>query len=1004
MGDMWTLLPPMKPQTYALDDAQSVVAQPASGVTCALGGPGTGKSATLVEAVVQRVKAGAPLSEIAVLAGSRQAAQDLRRKVVGRIARAQTQPLFTTVHGLALGLMRQATPADALPWALLRAPEQEERIRELLSHGRASWPEQLQPALETRGFARQLRELLARIRQRSWDEHDVARLAQERGDAELAAVADFLDEYLAVGDLEQTIDYAELVFRTRVLLSDPGAAEMVCAQIREIFVDDAHDLDPAQTALLGDFAHLGIPVTVFGDPDQVVSGFRGASARGMLALLDVEPSRSIALVHDHRHSGAVSAALANLRRHITTVTARPACDAVGDEEGAVSVAVYDSVAAEAAHVADGLRRAVADGAQWSELAVIVRAGRSQLMPLTRALLQLGIPVEVAADELVLSDNEAVGALLSAISLAASDADPTDEEARSLLLSPLVGLDAVSVRRFERYVEGSTIWEKMCATEPGGEWAVVKQVADALVEVSDALADGGSVGEALWALWDSTEWPTHLRQAALRGDRYANHQLDATVELFERAGREPILSGAAGVRIFVRDLEGEEIPADTGRESKVTGTGALIITAHRAKGREWKHVWVVGVQEGRWPQGAPGGQILDAGRLLDGQPRMVSEHLQEERRLFYLACARASTYLHVSAVAAEDLQPSRFLRELGVTPVEVIGYPEQPLTSSGLVGALRAAVADPESSGQLRRGAALRLHQLAQQGIDAANPSNWWGPPPAAMEPNTAMVRLSGSMLREILDCPRRYYLERRARAQRPSPVAASFGSLIHSVAQRAQIDGLDADGMRAMVAEQWDDVEFAAPWQEAHAKALSDEIIDRLAAWIPSHRDTLLSVEHGFEVPVEVAGREVLLHGFVDRIDLLHTSDGPALRIIDFKTMKSKPKAKEVASNVQLGLYQLAAESGAFDALAPGVRKVAAAALVLLRFDASGLPAVMEQSSLAAIPELPEEPLKVGPTWMHERIAAALDVLESGEFPATPGDACRTCDFRAGCPKFQENA
>ncbi|WP_297741251.1 ATP-dependent DNA helicase [uncultured Tessaracoccus sp.] len=1001
---MWTLLPPQSAPSHELDASQRGAREPVSGVTCVLGGPGTGKTVTLVESVVRRVQEGASLSEIAVLAGSRQAAQQLRRTVIGRIGQAQTQPLFTTVHGLALGLLRLAEPSDQLPWALLRAPEQEERIRDLLVHGRAEWPKSLQPALETRGFARQLREVLARIRQRSLDEHDVARLAQQRQSSTLAAIADFLDEYLNVGDLAQTLDYAELVYRTRVVLHDPASSGMVRERIREVFVDDAHDLDPAQTALLGDLAMLGIPVTVFGDPDQVVSEFRGATSQGMLSLTKLEPSRIMKLVHDHRHAVAVASSLNVLRGRIAAATARTPLVPVRSDEGEVTVELCSSESAEVAHVADGIRRTVVSGASWSDIAVIARAGKAQLMPLTRALLRLGIPVEVAADELVLAEDEAVAALLSALCLAASSDEPTDDQARALALSPLVGLDAIALRRLERHEDGDGVWAKMLGTDSEGEWATARIVADTLTRVSSWLEVGRSVADTLWEVWSCTRWPSALQQAALQGDRHANHHLDAVVELFERASHEPVLSGAAGVWKFARDLEGQEIPADTGRESRITGTGVLVTTAHRAKGREWQHVWVVGVQEGRWPQAAPGGQLLDPGRLLDGEPRTIAEHLQEERRLFYLACARACTSLHVSAVASSDLQPSRFLSELGVPLTEVTGSPARPLTSQALVGELRQALADPERSTVLRRGAAARLQRLAAEGIASANPANWWQAPQRSPLAGCTALRLSGSALENILTCPRQYYLARRARAKRPANHAASFGSLIHEVAQNGQTDDLDSAGMRALLDERWSTVDFVAPWQEISERAQAEDMIDRLAAWFPEQSATLLGVEQGFEARVEVQGREVVLHGFVDRLELLHTEEGPKLRILDFKTTRSKPTANAVATNVQLGLYQLAAQTGAFDALAPGVRAVASAALVMLRFDASGMPLVMEQSSLTAAPQLPDEPLTVGPTWMHDRLASAKAVLDTGEFPATPGDACRMCEFRSDCPAIQEMA
>ncbi len=1004
MGAMWKLLPPEAPTHPVLDEVQESALTPHPGVTVVLGGPGTGKSAMLVELVARRVLAGTPLGRIAVLAGSRAAAQQLRRTIVGRVGRAQTQPVVTTVHGLALGLLRDAAPRDERPWTLLRAPQQEERIRDLLQHPRVRWPEGLQPALGTRGFARQLRELLARIRQRSWDEEQLADLAEQRGDETLAAVADFLDEYLAVGDLEGSIDYAELVHRTRIALHDADVGLAVRARLDLVVVDDAHDLDPAQTALLADVAELGIPLTALGDPDQVVSGFRGATAQGLLQLAGRPGARTVQLEDTHRHGRAVAAAVGGLRRRLPTVGAARALRAARDVEGEVTVRLHRTHADEQAAVADELRRAVADGARWSDLAVCVRAGRAQLVPWTRALLRMGIPVEVAAEELVIAEDPAAALLLDVLALAADGGEPGPERAARLLTSPLAGLDAVSLRRLERAGGGVDAWSAAADADPRGDWAGARRLVDVVRESAEALESGAGVAEVLWECWTCSSWPDRLREDALAGDHAADRHLDACVELFERAGAEPRLTGRAGAWKFLRDLEGEEIPADTGRESTITGTGIQLTTAHRAKGRQWQRVWCVEVQEGRWPRATPGGLLLDPGRLLDGAPRTVAEHVQEERRLFLLACARAGTHLHVSAVEDVDERPSRFVAELGVTPEVVTAATTVPLRAAALVGELRFAAADPESSPALRRAAAVRLAHLRDEGVTAADPARWWWPHDRAVAPARpdARVRLSGSALEALLACPRRYFLDRRAGASRRSQ-AASFGTVVHGVAQDAQTDGLTREAMQERLRERWDEIQFDTPWQALAEEEAARVILDRFDAWLRQQPGELLGVEVPFEVPVEVEGRAVLLSGVVDRLERVEDDQGTRLKVVDLKTFRSTPTKAQVAGNVQLGLYQLAVAEGAFDALADGVRAAAPPSLLLLRQDKQGLPQVLEQSTLAARPTLGDEPLEVGPTWVHDRIATGVRILVDGHFPATRNDQCRFCEFRPGCPAWERS-
>lgn len=1020
MASMWKLLPPDPVRVPEPTARQQAAAAPRPGVTVVVGGPGSGKTEALVAAVVALVREGAALSEYAVLAGSRAAAQAIRRDVVARVGRAQASPTVTTVHGLALGLLRQFQPPEEVPWALLRAPQQEQRIRDLLASPRVAWPEELRPALGTRAFARQLREVLARVRQRSWDEEQLAALARQRGDATLAAIADFLDEYLAVGDLERTLDYAELVYRARLLMRDEPVATAVRDRFRGVLVDDAHDLDLAQAAFLGDLARLGLPLVVFGDPQQVVSGFRGADPEGMLRLLELRPSVRIDLDVDHRHGTEVAAALESLRTRLDARFAPAPAAPSSSTAGSVTVRIYDDPPSEAAHVADELRRAVAEGAEWGDLAVIMRAGRAQLAPMTRELLRLGIPVEVAADELVLAEEESVVTLLLALEVAAAGGAPDADQARLLLTSPLCGLDAVALRRLGRSLLGrhahlghSDQLLGRCLAEPQllegldvPEAEAAARLARTLRSAADQLSGGAEVQHVLWELWSSTGWPERLRAAAIDGSRRANHHLDAVVELFERASRDPVRSGAPGARTFIRELAGEEIPADTGRELAARGTGVTLTTAHRAKGRQWPRVWVVGVQEGRWPRLTPGGLLLDPGRLLDGEPRTLGEQLGEERRLFHLACSRAATHLHVSGVRGaegEASEASRFVHELGVVAEMVPGRPTRPMTAASLVGELRAAASDVEQPETLRRGAAHRLARLGERGLHTARPDAWWGlARPTTPAPRAdGAIWLSGTALSEIVGCPRRYFLNRRAKASRAPQSRASIGDVVHLIAKHAQLEGLGLEEMRGELAKVWERIPFEAEWLSVSERVEIEAGLERLANWLAEHERDLLAVEQRFEVAIEVGGRQVVLYGFADRIDLLdRDGERPRLRVVDFKTGRTRRTAGDVADDIQLGVYQLAAGEGAFEHLAPGVRDVEAPALVFLRHAAGEFPAVVEQSTLTAVPELKDEPLEVGPTWVHDRIAQAVRTLEEGDFPATENPACNYCQFKAGCPAF----
>nr|WP_230415171.1 UvrD-helicase domain-containing protein [Micromonospora tarapacensis] len=270
-----------------------------------LGGPGTGKTRTLVEAVAARVAEGVDPERILVLTFSRRGAADLRHRVEARIAatgqRVLREPLVRTFPAYAFGLLRRAAAERGEPSPrLLTGPEQDLIIRELLDVVGAEsgeepgddpvgWPVELRPALRTRAFAAQLRDLLMRAAERGVGPVELARLGERLGRADWPAAARFLREYVAVLALRDVAnrgsvayDPAELVRAATGMLRDD--AELLSAERRRlayVYVDELADTDPAQLDLLDTVAGGGIPLVAFADPDSSTYAFRGADPAGV---------------------------------------------------------------------------------------------------------------------------------------------------------------------------------------------------------------------------------------------------------------------------------------------------------------------------------------------------------------------------------------------------------------------------------------------------------------------------------------------------------------------------------------------------------------------------------------------------------------------------------------------------------------------------------------------------------------------------------------------------
>ena len=114
-------------------DQQAVVDHP-GGPLLVLAGPGTGKTTTLVEAVVDRIEhRGADPASVLALTFSRKAAEQLRDRVTARLGRTTSTTMCATFHSFAYGLIRRYSPPElyAGPLRILSAPEQDVVLREL---------------------------------------------------------------------------------------------------------------------------------------------------------------------------------------------------------------------------------------------------------------------------------------------------------------------------------------------------------------------------------------------------------------------------------------------------------------------------------------------------------------------------------------------------------------------------------------------------------------------------------------------------------------------------------------------------------------------------------------------------------------------------------------------------------------------------------------------------------------------------------------------------------
>ncbi|GAA4201999.1 ATP-dependent DNA helicase [Streptosporangium oxazolinicum] len=1057
-----------------LDEHQRAVVAHESGPLLVLAGPGTGKTTTIVETVVDRIeRRGVDPERVIVLTFSRKAAEELRERITARMRRTTRTPLALTFHSYAYALLRrEAVLAGGLPPRLLTGPEQLLEIRRLLhgelEDGAPYWPGDMHEALKTRGFAQELRDFLARAAERGLDGPELRELGRRHGRADWVAAGGFADRYQARFDLdlEPVLDYAELIRAAGALLSDPEVRARERSAYDAVFVDEYQDTDPAQEFLLQQLAGEGRDLVAVGDPDQSIYGFRGADVRGIMnfpdRFRDADGAKApVVALRVCRRSGR------DLLRATRRVTARlPATPggaahrdlrALPDAEpGDVRVLVADGATQEAAIVADTLRRAhLLDGVPWSRMAVLVRSATRQVPLLRRALVTAGVPVVVGGGEVPLFQEPGVRPLIRLIQVALHPETLDEGVAEELLTGALGGTDMIGVRRLRRALR---IAENEALADPGehdvdmgdmdnaddaddaddvddvverevsgprssGELMVAalkdarelvrvephvaapaERLAGLITAATEAVRQGGTAEDVLWAVWQATGLARKWTDVSLRGGvrgTMADRDLDAVVALFDHTARFVDRLPHAGVDVFVEDLVAQEIPGDSLAERAPDGDTVRILTAHRSKGLEWDVVVVAGVQEGAWPDLRLRGSILSTDDMVaraEGSEHenpaavsaaLASQLLAEERRLFYVAATRARKRLIVTAVGGDDTEerPSRFLTELVPGSAEDAGVDERSrwLSMSALVADLRSAVADSTRPEPLRRSAAEHLARLAASGVPGAHPNEWYALTPISDDRPLSwpddIVRVSPSAVESFSKCGLRWLLETSVGAG-GTDVARGLGTVVHALAVLAATGMPTEETLGKRLDDVWHELDFGGVWYNRKQRRVAEEMISKFVRWHEENPRELVGLEEAFTAMVSEG---VQIKGRVDRVE--RDGDGRAV-IIDIKTGKNGPKDADLERHPQLGVYQLAALLGAFQR--HGMTEPGGAALVQVG-DAAGKKAAKEQTQ----PPLADDP---DPGWARDMVDTVAIGMSGPFFQAKVNDGCRTCAVRASCP------
>ncbi|MBU6263751.1 MAG: DEAD/DEAH box helicase [Actinomycetales bacterium] len=966
------------------------------------GGPGSGKTSVLIEAAIARINEGQDPNSILVLTFGRERASELRDAIALRTSQTMLEPLARTFHALAHSILK----AEGHNPILLSGPEQEGWIRQLVDG--VEWPDELKPALHTRGFVRELRDLMLRATERGWTPSDLEANGKKYKEEFWIAASKFWKSYIGTlilvdadhGEPKERLDSAQLVWRAANVTRNAFKS-----QFKTILIDEFQESDKAQRALLSNIATDDIVIAV--DPYTTVGRFRGADPDGLNEALApyLAKGESIHLSENFRASSATHLFLEKIAGEFPK--APEIQSSRGEIAGSVIAECLIDGANEAAFIADKLQRAhLESGLKWSDMAVIFRSP-AQSGSVRNALMRYGIPV--AGELQVLSENASIAPfLLLAESAIAGKLDLNTAEI--LLTSEFGGADSISLRRIRRELvakysskTGLSGSELICKSITDGEFEIPS--GEALLRVHElfnlaertARKKSAQPEDLLWEIWSNAKtsdnqlisdaWRNRALKGGIRGAN-ADRDLDAMLQLFESARRFGQRFKYANLGEFFKDIRKSEIAGDVITAKGQRPDVVELLTPFSAKGREWNLVVVAGVQEGIWPNLRIRGSLLGSERLAerDRNPDLAAIELElvakaavsvDELRLFYAAISRASQDLIITAVDREEDQPSTYfdLAYEFCNPSDELETKRSVnragnlLSSANVVSKLRRDLLQNKSE-----KAAATLKSLAAAGISGAAPEDWYGAKAISSDapaiPEDQEVRVSPSGVEKFDECQLRWFLESHG-GQDGNTTAQLIGTVIHKFAELAESNETNLDSQIELLTANWKLVDPETGWISRTSMGRAVLMLKRFYKYRES-----MAGKRDFKES-EAAYKFKVGRAYIScKIDRIETTVDGKLYIVDFKTGKSAISVEDAKTDAQMQIYQYAAGlEGA---------EVAGASLVYLDHDLKG--------------NKTRDQLPINREDVEERIEKTAVLMGGKRYLAVKNSNCQFCNVSSSCP------
>ena len=978
---------PLEESGLKLNDAQRRAITHGEGPLLVIAGAGTGKTRVITERIRHLLESDETLSgeNILGLTFTKKAAGEMKARVVKATGGRGKAVTLATFHSFCETLLTEADPQRVMldqfdHWILLR--RNLERLR-LEKYRRLADPGQfLNDFVEF--FSRCQDELVSSEDYQCYATKLAARLEADREALDADTLAERLETvalqqelaraYRASEDLlreKKRVSFGSLITGAVGLLErDRELRETLQKKYRYILVDEFQDTNIAQLRLLELLAAPARNIVAVGDNDQAIYRFRGASFASFKLFLerfagwkegeDSTPFR-VTLTENYRSTpNILRVAMQVIGQNTVSADFPKKVLSPNKPEGEkIRIVELATPEEESRWVAAELQRLHGAGRRWKDFAVLYRqhAHRDHLV---EELSRRKIPFVIA--NLSILEHPVVKDMLAYLRLIAARYD--DIACARVLGAPAWHLEAADLVRLAERArkDKKAIYDILQL--PQGQLAFDQRHA-ALGQLVEFVSSGrkalkrSTAREILGSLGEWLEIPQRVKE----------HDRKYVTRLTEFMKEWEPKSETRGLAEFIEYLDYyAQAGGAVSLEEDAPGDAVQLMTVHGAKGLEFPHVFLLRVNNRAFPATErPRVFEFPVDLMKEGSPA-EQFHIQEERRLFYVALTRAEERLTITTVTEKR----------GKVPVFIEDIVMEPAVKRQEVRQMRPKLPPTGVQDRAREG----RPEEAQLFLAAAEPAKIfsriadWAEefhPPSA-EPLT----LSPSALGGYRTCPQRYLFGYLWSLREGPKAAISFGAVMHTTIKRF-VDQLrkgvkpSFDELRRILETEWNSKGFQDDYQEGEYQRDGLEQLRVFHEGMMAEAPQVLEQEKAFELPLE---NNVVIKGRIDQINSLGNNRG--VEIVDYKTGRPK-KDVDAKKDLQLSLYALA------------VKEILELQPVRLVFHY--LQNNQRQETTREAQQLDEA---------QKIVQQAAADIRAGAFPAKPGFVCRNCAYQPICPAHEE--